>query len=239
MIGLDQLGERLAGGRQAKSLSQREVARRVGVSASLISQIETGKVQPSVATLMAIVSELGLSIDEMLHVGDAAPSAIGAVDPNRTAAPPEPASTSTPPPDAHGIAASTLIAAAARRTPAERTGRGSVVQCSGDRARIELSTGVTWDRLTAESDADVDFILVTYPPGASSSEGDQLLTHAGKEYWYIMSGELRVQVVFDNFLVGADDSFSFECTLPHQFRNDGDVPVHAVVTVVHAAGGVA
>ena len=70
MIQLEQLGARLSEGRRSNSLSQREVARRVGVSASLISQIETGKVQPSVATLMAIVNELGLSIDEMLHIAD-------------------------------------------------------------------------------------------------------------------------------------------------------------------------
>ena len=72
MIQLEQLGARLSEGRRSSSLSQREVARRVGVSASLISQIETGKVQPSVATLMAIANELGLSIDEMLHIADTA-----------------------------------------------------------------------------------------------------------------------------------------------------------------------
>jgi uncharacterized cupin superfamily protein len=38
------------------------------VSASLISQIETGKTQPSVSTLYAIVSALGVSIDELLGV---------------------------------------------------------------------------------------------------------------------------------------------------------------------------
>ncbi len=44
----------------------RELARRVGVSASLISQVELGKASPSVGTLYAIVNELGLSLDELL-----------------------------------------------------------------------------------------------------------------------------------------------------------------------------
>jgi mannose-6-phosphate isomerase-like protein (cupin superfamily) len=101
--------------------------------------------------------------------------------------------------------------------------------------RIELSTGVTWERLTARPDAAVDFIYVTYPPGASSAEGDQMLTHSGTEYWYIVSGELVVKLVFDEHRAGPDDSFSFECTLPHQLRNEGDVPVEAVVTVVHGS----
>ena len=222
MIKLDRLGARLAERRRERTLSQREVARRVGVSASLISQIETGKVQPSVATLMAIVNELELSIDEMLRVADF----------------PLPALTSQPSP-AESTQGAAPNRSAGGRSQTERVHGRSIVQAAGDRARIELETGVTWERLTAASDPDVDFIRVTYPPGASSSVGDQLLTHAGKEYWFIISGELRVKVVFDEYVARANDSFSFECTLPHQFRNDGDVPVCAVVTIVHGPGSIA
>jgi transcriptional regulator with XRE-family HTH domain len=219
MIGLEMLGSRLADGRRASSLSQREVARRVGVSASLISQIETGKVQPSVATLMAIVNVLNLSIDEMLNVAGYTLPAVerGTIDPSELSPSPPPLET----------------------RPAPDSARRSVVQPRADRARIELDTGVTWERLTAQSDPDVDFILVTYPPGASSSVGDQLLTHAGKEYWYVVSGELTVKVVFDEYTARANDSLSFDCTLPHQFRNEGDVPMVAVVTIVRSAGGAA
>jgi quercetin dioxygenase-like cupin family protein len=39
----------------------------VGVSASLISQVETGKTQPSVSTLYALSTYLGLSIDDLLR----------------------------------------------------------------------------------------------------------------------------------------------------------------------------
>lgn len=62
----DGLGERLRAAREAQGLSLRELARRIGVSASLISQIETGKVQPSVSTLYAFVSELGVSMDAVV-----------------------------------------------------------------------------------------------------------------------------------------------------------------------------
>ena len=55
-------------------MSLRELARRLEVSPSLVSQIETGKIQPSVRTLYAIVSELGLSLDEVFVRGDSAPS---------------------------------------------------------------------------------------------------------------------------------------------------------------------
>jgi transcriptional regulator with XRE-family HTH domain len=60
-----QVGERLRERRKELSLSVRELARRVAVSPSLISQIENGKTSPSVGTLYAIVSEMDLSLDEV------------------------------------------------------------------------------------------------------------------------------------------------------------------------------
>jgi transcriptional regulator with XRE-family HTH domain len=59
------LGERLRRDRTERGLSLRELARRLDVSASLVSQIETGKINPSVRTLYAIVSELGVSLDDV------------------------------------------------------------------------------------------------------------------------------------------------------------------------------
>jgi transcriptional regulator with XRE-family HTH domain len=59
------LGARLREERDRSGLSLRELARRLKVSPSLVSQIETGKTQPSVRTLYAIVTELGVSLDEM------------------------------------------------------------------------------------------------------------------------------------------------------------------------------
>lgn len=68
----DVLGDRLRAAREDYGISLRELARRVGVSASLISQIETGKVHPSVSTLYALASELDASIDQLLFA-DATP----------------------------------------------------------------------------------------------------------------------------------------------------------------------
>ena len=46
-------------------MSARALARSVGVSPSLISQIENAKANPSVGTLYAIVTALGMSLDEL------------------------------------------------------------------------------------------------------------------------------------------------------------------------------
>ncbi|MDO8485293.1 MAG: cupin domain-containing protein [Candidatus Limnocylindrales bacterium] len=61
-----QMGERLRAARTARALSLRELAGRLGVSPSLISQIETGRANPSVSTLYAIAAELDVSLDELL-----------------------------------------------------------------------------------------------------------------------------------------------------------------------------
>lgn len=71
----ESIGERLRAARLARGLSLRGLAQSLGVSASLISQIETGKTQPSVSTLYAIVTTLGISIDDLLDVGPFSSSA--------------------------------------------------------------------------------------------------------------------------------------------------------------------
>jgi transcriptional regulator with XRE-family HTH domain len=70
---LGDIGKGLREGRERAGLSQRELARRLNVSPSLISQIESNQTKPSVGTLYAFVTELGVSLDEVFHVhGDGA-----------------------------------------------------------------------------------------------------------------------------------------------------------------------
>lgn len=62
----DDLGARIRAARLTRGLSVRGVAQSLGVSASLISQVEIGKTQPSVSTLYALANHLGASLDELL-----------------------------------------------------------------------------------------------------------------------------------------------------------------------------
>ena len=61
-----ELGHRLRDARRGRDISLRELARRINVSPSLISQIETGKIHPSVSTLYALATELEASVDQLL-----------------------------------------------------------------------------------------------------------------------------------------------------------------------------
>lgn len=67
---LDGIGRRLREERVKAGLSQRELARRLGLSPSMISQLETGLSKPSVGTLYAIVTELNLSLDRIIRGED-------------------------------------------------------------------------------------------------------------------------------------------------------------------------
>jgi transcriptional regulator with XRE-family HTH domain len=71
------LGPRLRAIRLAQGVGLRELARRLDLSPSAISQIETGKMQPSVRTLYAFASEFGVTVDEVLF-DQARPSQEGA-----------------------------------------------------------------------------------------------------------------------------------------------------------------
>ena len=62
-----ELGPRLSAARRDAGLGLRALARQIGVSPSLISQIENGRIAPSVSTLYAIATTLNLSFDYLFR----------------------------------------------------------------------------------------------------------------------------------------------------------------------------
>ncbi len=190
------IGERLRAERHAQGLTVRGIAQLVGVSPSLISQIERDKVNPSVGTLWALVSVLGLTM--------------GDVFPDETA---------------DSRSSTELIA------PPVATGGGPVTM-PGARSTINLESGVAWERLTAASDALVEFVMVVYPPGAESCSADSLMRHSGKEYGYVLSGRLGVCVGFDEYELGPGMAISFDSSSPHRLWAIGEKPAEAIWFVV-------
>src|SRR5580698_10515868 len=61
------VGARLRERRLVRGITLRQSARDIDVSASFISQLETGKAQPSVATFYSICAALDISIDELFN----------------------------------------------------------------------------------------------------------------------------------------------------------------------------
>ena len=82
-LGTDHLGGRLRALRVERGFSLRDLADRLAISVSAVSQIERGKLQPSVNRLLAIVSALGVPLarvfDESARDGASGASATGYV----------------------------------------------------------------------------------------------------------------------------------------------------------------
>ena len=78
-----EVGPRLRAAREARGITLRRLSKSVGISASALSQIETSRSRPSVSTLYRLVSELGLSLDELLG-SDSGWSASSTARPART-----------------------------------------------------------------------------------------------------------------------------------------------------------
>jgi mannose-6-phosphate isomerase-like protein (cupin superfamily) len=86
------------------------------------------------------------------------------------------------------------------------------------------------------SEDGVDFLHTTYEVGGASTPDESLMRHDGREYGYVMSGTLGVQIGFDEYELSPGDSIAFDSTLPHRLFNAGDVRVHAIWLVVGRDG---
>ena len=195
----EDIGERLRDARLRQGLSLRGLAKSLGVSPSLISQVERGLARPSVNTLYALARELDVSFDELLF-SDVRPTTGSGEIPSRPALQGDgwPASPTNP------------------------------VQRTADRRSIRLASGVIWERLTTESLPNVDFLYVTYEVGGASSPEHEFQRHGGQEWGYVLSGRLGVTIGFDDHVLEPGDAIALDSTVPHRLYNLGDQPVHAI-----------
>jgi transcriptional regulator with XRE-family HTH domain len=133
------IGGRLAAHRARRGVKVSALARQIGVSPSLISQIERGQSRPSVSTLFALAEALEVPVDAFFRDGD-----------HTEAAPPEPP----------------RLGVVGEAPAAEREQRHLVRR--GDRSAIDIEGGVRWERLTPAPLDDLEFMELVYAPGAES-----------------------------------------------------------------------
>jgi transcriptional regulator with XRE-family HTH domain len=204
------VGDRIREERMRRGLSVRQLARDVGVSASLISQIENARSRPSVSTLYAITQALGISVEDVF---DTAAEVVSAPAPSATRLP--------------------SVVEALAASAGTDVGLGPLVR-PAEREVLQLDSGVTWERLGRIPGVQIDFMLVTYAPGGSSSSTSQSMRHAGEEYGYLISGALLLTLGFDEYAIGPGDAVAFGSSTPHRYRNDGEVPAVGIWAVVQA-----
>lgn len=190
----DALGGRLRAAREAQGMSLRALAGAIGVSASLLSQVETGRTKPSVSTLYLLVSKLDISIDALLGRNDT--------------------------PDPTPATTSSIPAAHIARRPIYEFKH----QAGPDNPTLDMDNGVKWERLSYLENADVEALRVTYEPGGSSSIEGKFMYHFGLEHVYLISGELTLHLDLETHVIEGGDSAVFNAERPHLFINKGDEP---------------
>jgi transcriptional regulator with XRE-family HTH domain/uncharacterized cupin superfamily protein len=213
------IGEKLRAIRQQRQMSLRELADKADVSASMLSQIETGKAYPSVRSLYNIADALAVPVDYFFPeaVGNNAPSFES--DSNVVGA----------------MTASEMREANVHRTAAAietaiRTLSPTPVVHAHKRPTIELKGGVTWSRLTMLAEAGAEFLEITYAPGARS--GANMSHHEGREFGLILEGELVIELGFDTYTLHPGDSIIFDSMTPHRLTNQDAQPMRALWVVL-------
>jgi mannose-6-phosphate isomerase-like protein (cupin superfamily) len=93
---------------------------------------------------------------------------------------------------------------------------------------IDISDGAVTMKLVgkAHPSRSIAFLNEIYPPGADT--GDEMLVHEGEETGILVEGRLELVVGLDTYILEAGDSYYFESTKPHRFRNPFDVPARLI-----------
>ncbi len=215
------IGEKLRAARKNARMSLRDLADKAEMSASMLSQIEHGKAYPSVRSLYSIAAALSLPIDYFFPTNNSREAAGAGALPNAVG----------------DMTASELREATIAAT-AEDGGvefhtlprPSAPVVHKAARPAIELKGGVTWARLTASAEEGVEFLEITYAPGATS--GASMSHHEGREFGLILEGQLIVELGFERHTLRAGDSIVFDSTTPHRLTNAGDQPAQAIWVVL-------
>jgi transcriptional regulator with XRE-family HTH domain len=194
------IGDRIRSARESAKMSVRELARRVEVSASHVSQVERGLAQFSVRTLYSVVSELGVSMDSLF---DDTSAVVPAVDLSAGAR-------------GQGATSEPLV-------------DSGIVLRVDHRPTIPLASGTRWERLTPRPESGAEFIEVVYAPAAEADlRTVSFAQHSSREYGVVVSGTLTVQVGFEKSELHPGDSIAFDSMIPHRFWNDTSDEVRCI-----------
>jgi transcriptional regulator with XRE-family HTH domain len=207
------IGSRLRTARLRSGLGVRELSRQLDISASSISQIELGRIVPSVSTLYALTNALNVSMDS-LFVGEGEEVAeVAEPEPGTASLTDKPATVHLPP-----------VPPGPEASEHERY----FVLRRHNRRAIDLERGVRWELLTPLPEPGAEFLEVVYPAGSESSANNEAIRHNGRDYCLVLEGELGVQIGFEQYELSPGDSMAFDGTIPHRLWNRGAVAVRAV-----------
>lgn len=104
---------------------------------------------------------------------------------------------------------------------------GDVVVRADKRRRMSIDDNSMIDELLVpDLHGALELLFCTIQPGAGS--GPEPYSHEGEEAGLILTGEMELWVDNQRYHLRAGDSFSFESTRPHHYRNSGTSPLQLV-----------
>lgn len=165
--------------REKFGLSQRELAKRAGVTNSTISLIEQNRVSPSVSSLKKVLDGIPMSLAEFFTYDVAEPARPSPFFPQNSM------------PDIS----------------------------SGEGLRFLLvGHGLKGRQMC--------MMREIYEAGADT--GHDMLTHQGQECGVVVNGSIELTVGDESRVLQAGDSFYYDSSLPHRFRNLSDDPCEII-----------
>jgi transcriptional regulator with XRE-family HTH domain len=200
------LGQRLAAYRTARGMKVTQLAREVGVSSSLISQIERQQSQPSVSTLFALAEALDVPVDAFFDDAHAGIAPVPALAEEPTVGVEEEPTHDDGSPDQYVVR-------------------------NGERSILAIEGGIRWERLTPQPLDRMDFLEIVYEPRSESHP--QLYRHPGTEMLLVLEGRLDIHIGFRRHQLAAGDSMHFPSSLPHRYVNPTDEETRAITVLLH------
>jgi len=199
------LGARLKATRQESKKTLREMAQEFNVSATFLSQLENGKSKPSVATLYSLARALNVDMDSLLCQNEEEETIVENTLPQ-------------------GVGEQVMSLS---NIWADSKGRISTTTAT-NRKIFTLDSGVTWERLAAVNESGGHFVEVVYHPGAETSADGGFITHEGFEYGYALEGDLEMTIGDFLFTLAPAHAFGFDSSIPHKFKNNGNVDFRGI-----------
>lgn len=170
------IGTRIKGRRKANGLTLRQLAEKVGCSDAYLSQIETGRVSPSISSLKKISDALHSKIaDFFVDIDDHEPVVL-------------------------------------------RLDQRDLISLDRWNARIQ-------SLVKNPRDKRMHPFYTTIEPGGGS-EG--LYSHVGEEFGLVIKGELEIELKGSIYRVRENESFYYDSSEPHSWRNPTTEPTVVV-----------
>lgn len=167
---IDQMGPRIKKKRESFGLQIKELSKHIGVTSSLISQIENGKAFPSIVTLKKVADALHTTVGELIGENE------------------------------NQIKKPLLKVGERRYAKSNKKGTSSYL--------------LSYHFPTKQ----IEPYLLHFEDG-SDSKGVMTNKFPGQEFCFVLKGELEATVNRKKHLLQTGDSFYFDSSKPHVFKN--------------------